>query len=109
MATYVFIESRDPFESGDTRFVADTAAALKQSGEEVTVFLVQNGVLGARANARGSAVGQLAEAGIAVLADGFSLRERGIAKRELAGGVREGTIDMLVDLIATENSKAIWH
>src|SRR5215470_20028634 len=65
MSSYVFIESRDPFESGDARFVADTAAALKQRGEQVTVFLVQNGVLGARARARGSNISQLADAGVA--------------------------------------------
>jgi hypothetical protein len=29
MTNYVFIESRDPFESRDAGFVADTATALK--------------------------------------------------------------------------------
>jgi len=109
MATYVFIESRDPFEFGDTRFVADAAAALKQRGEEVTVFLVQNGVLAARAKARGSQISRLADAGVALLADEFSLRERGIAGNELASGVRASSIEGLVDLIARENAKAIWH
>ncbi|GEM_PF-448575 len=86
MARYVFIESRDPFESRDTQFVADTAAALKQRGHEVTVFLAQNGVLAARRNARSSYLKQLTEAGVSVLADDFSLRERGIAGAE--AGVR---------------------
>ena len=45
MSNYVFIESRDPFESADTSFLADTAASLKKRGNNVTVFLVQNGVL----------------------------------------------------------------
>ena len=47
MTNYLFIESRDPFGSTDT-FVADTAIALKQRDNEVTIFLVQNGVLAAR-------------------------------------------------------------
>ena len=109
MSTYVFIESRDPFESADSRFVADTATALKQRGDSVTVFLVQNGVLGARARARGSHITALADAGIELLADDFSLRERGIARGELASGVKEATIGSLVDLIAREDAKAIWH
>ena len=52
MTRYVFIESRDPFESRDTQFVEDTAIAVKERGHDVTVFLVQNGVLAARTSAR---------------------------------------------------------
>ena len=52
MNHYLFIESRDPFESRDTRFVEETATALQQRGHQVTVFLVQNGVLASRQNAR---------------------------------------------------------
>ena len=52
MTRYVFIESRDPFESRDTQFLEDTAVAVKERGHEVTVFLVQNGVLAARQSTR---------------------------------------------------------
>jgi hypothetical protein len=75
----------------------------------VTVFLVQNGVLGARARARGSHLPELAKARVTLLADGFSLRERGIGAGDLAAGVQEASIDTLVELIAQENIKAIWH
>jgi hypothetical protein len=106
---YVFIESRDPFESADTAFVADTAAALRQRGRPVTVFLVQNGVLATRAGARGSQVPRLAEAGVTVLADDFSLAERGIQPAELQAGVREAPIGALVDLVMQPGTKAVWH
>ena len=109
MANYVFIESRDPFESRDTEFVAETAAALKGRGNEVTVFLVQNGVLAARRGARGSHLPRLAEAGVLLLADDFSLCERGIAEAELLPGVRQANIDSLVDFLAREDTKAVWH
>ena len=79
---YVFIESRDPFESTDTGFVADAAIALRERGREVAVFLLQNGVLATRAAAQRSHVGRLVEAGVSVLADDFSLRERGIDARD---------------------------
>ena len=107
MARYVFIESRDPFESRDTQFIEDTAVAVKERGHEVTVFLVQNGVLAARKTA--GRLGRLAEAGVTVLADDFSLRERGIKAGELAPGIRESGIDVLVDAIVQENTKALWH
>jgi len=109
MTRYVFIESRDPFESRDARFVVDTATALKQRDNEVTVFLVQNGVLACRKNAAGSHLPQLAKAGVALLADDFSLRERGIEPREMTTGIQPSSIDTLVDLLARENTKAIWH
>jgi sulfur relay (sulfurtransferase) complex TusBCD TusD component (DsrE family) len=109
MSSYVFIESRDPFESRDTRFVAETAAALKERGHPVTIFLVQNGVLAARQQAQNSDLAPLAKAGVTLLADAFSLRERGIASAELSAGIQESSIDLLVELLVQQNTKAIWH
>jgi len=106
---YVLIESRDPFDSADTGFVADTAAALRGLGRPVTVYLVQNGVLASRVGARGSQVPRLAQAGVTVLADDFSLRERGIEGAEITWGVQEASIDTLVDLVMRPDAKAIWH
>lgn len=107
MTRYVFIESRDPFESRDTQFLEDTALAVKERGHEVTVFLVQNGVLAARESARRLA--RLAEAGVTLLADDLSLRERGITARELAPSIRESGMDALVEALVQENTKAMWH
>jgi len=107
MSRYIFIESRDPFESRDTRFIEETAAWVKERGHEVTVFLVQNGVLAARQSAR--QLGRLTEAGVTVLADDLSLRERGIKSDELAPNIRESGIEALVDALVQENTKALWH
>lgn len=107
MTRYVFIESRDPFESRDTEFVADTAIAVKERGHDVTVFLVQNGVLAARKSVR--RLGRLAKAGVTLLADDFSLRERGIKTDELADGVHATGIGTLVDALVQPNTKALWH
>jgi len=102
MSSYVFIESRDPFESRDTRFIEETAIAVKERGHDVTVYLVQNGVLAARMSAR--RLGRLAEAGVTVLADDLSLRERGITAEELAPSIRESGIDALVEAIVQKNT-----
>ena len=107
MSSYVFIESRDPFESRDTRFIEETAIAVKERGHDVTVYLVQNGVLAARMSAR--RLGRLAEAGVTVLADDLSLRERGMTAEELAPSIRESGIDALVEAIVQKNTKALWH
>jgi sulfur relay (sulfurtransferase) complex TusBCD TusD component (DsrE family) len=109
MTNYLFIESRDPFESRDTKFVEETAAALKQRGHSVTVFLVQNGVLAVRKNGRDTYLGRLASAGVTLLADDFSLCERGIQPSELQAGIQQSGIEKLVDMLVQENAKAIWH
>ena len=109
MSKYIFIETRDPFESRDTQFVETTATALKQSGHEVTVFLVQNGVLATRRNAADSYLSRLTAAGVNLLADDFSLCERGIQSAELQPGVQSSSIETLVDALLQSNTKAIWH
>ena len=109
MPNYLFIESRDLFETRDTRFIEETATALRQQGHEVTVFLLQNGVLAARQTARNSVLANLAEGGVKILADDFSLRERGIEKAELASGIQLSNMDTLVDSLVQNDTKAIWH
>jgi sulfur transfer complex TusBCD TusB component (DsrH family) len=109
MGNYLYIESRDPFESRDTDFVAETASALKERGNEVAVFLVQNGVLAARKNARHKYISQLANAGVTVLADDFSLSERGIEPAAVHSAVKQSNVESLVDMILADDTKAIWH
>ena len=107
MTEYVLIESRDPFESRDTEFLEQTAMAIRERGHPVTVFLVQNGVFAARKTA--ARFKRLTDAGLLLLADDFSLRERGIKPSELAQGIQESGISSLVDAITQPNTKAIWH
>jgi intracellular sulfur oxidation DsrE/DsrF family protein len=108
MANYLLIESRDPFDSNDTRFCCDLAKQLKQQGEAVTVFLVQNGVLPSRAGARADQLSELANAGIEILADEFSLRERGIPFDRLKPGIKPAPLDVVIDRLS-DGCKAIWH
>jgi hypothetical protein len=51
----------------------------------------------------------LAEAGVTVLADDLSLRERGIKPEELAPSIRESGIHALVEALVEINTKALWH
>lgn len=109
MSDYLFIETRDPFTFSDTRFVVETAVALKQNGHNVTVFFIQNGVFALRKNIRASAIPHLLETGVKLLADDFSLRERGILSGEVAHDIQPSNIETLVELLVEENTKAIWH
>jgi predicted peroxiredoxin len=108
MGRYLLIESRDPFESNDAAQFAHLAAALAAAGDEVTVFLVQNGVLPARRGARAGALAELAAGGVRVLADDFSLRERAIPVERLAPGIAAASLELVVDRMA-RGDKTIWH
>jgi sulfur relay (sulfurtransferase) DsrF/TusC family protein len=109
MANYIFIETRDPFSSTDTDFVLDTATGLRRRGHDVTVFFAQNGVLAVRQMAKNPYVSLLVRADITVLADDFSLCERGILPGELSDGVHDADIGMLVDLLIKDDTRALWH
>ena len=109
MSNYVFIESRNPFDSSDTAFVAEAAIALQKKGHSVTVFLVQNGVLAARRQERRTQLASVLESGVTVLADDSSLRQRGISSEECAAGLKSETIEYLADLLIRDDTKAIWH
>ena len=110
MAKYLVVETRDPFDSRDVDDVYDLAAGLADDdSNDVTVFLVRNGVLPVRKqSAAAERVAQLAKT-VTVLTDAFSLHERGIEVDEVVDGVQSADIDTLVDLIAEEGRKVIWH
>jgi predicted peroxiredoxin len=108
MAKFLLIESRDSLESNDARTYCELATGLVKDGNEVTLFLVQNGVLPARKSPASRALVATAEAGVTVLADEFSLKERGITSDRLAPGVKSAPLDHVIDLLSA-GAKAMWH
>ena len=108
MATYLFIESRDPFDSSDSSYFAELVEGTSGRGNKTTLFLVQNGVLPARKGSKHSAmIAKLIKGKVKVLADRFSAKERAI--RTLVDGVELIDINQLVDLLLEPGTKAIWH
>jgi predicted peroxiredoxin len=108
MTHFVFVESRDPLESADCQTIQELAEGLAGRGHRVTLFLVQNAVLPARAGSRFSGqLTELASRGVRVMADDFALRERAIA--ECAGGVSAAGFDELARLIMEPDTRALWH
>ena len=108
MAKYLFIESRDPFDSADSQYFAELVEGISNRGNETTLFLVQNGVLPLRRGAKqNETVSKLVNGKVKVLADGFSLNERGI--NNPMDGVETSDMDRLVDLLLEPGVKAIWH
>ena len=110
MPGYLLIESRDPFECADSKHFFDLAQSLAKdkASAPVTLFLVQNGVFPARKCEHSPALAALRKGGVEVLADEFSLRERGIPSARLISGVQAAALDVVLDQLA-EGRKALWH
>jgi predicted peroxiredoxin len=108
MSKYLLIESREPFESPDGGRWGALAAGLAREGLSVTLFLVQNGVFVARIGARTEALTSAVRAGVTILADEFSLRERGIPKERLAAAVTPSSLDAVLEHLE-QGGKALWH
>ncbi|MBI2374789.1 MAG: DsrE family protein [Deltaproteobacteria bacterium] len=108
MSKYMLIESRDPFESNDVAFSYELATGLIRAGHEVTLLLVQNGVLPARSGAKAEGLASLIQAGVKVVADEFSLAERGIEGSRLKAGITPTPIDIVVDHLEAGH-KTLWH
>ncbi len=108
MAKYLFIESRDPYDSADSPNLLELVKGVRERNQDVMLFLIQNGVLATRDGARHSErYRDLARAGVSVLADSFSLRERAIDR--VVDGVKPAEIERLVGLLLEPGTKAIWH
>lgn len=108
MATYVVIETKDPYERRSPRAFQEVVRGLAARGNRVVLFLAQDAVQAARPGSRfAQDLATLAQQGISVRADRFGLRERGIAGP--APGVEESDISDLIPLILEPGAKAFWH
>ena len=108
MQNFLLMESRANFDRPEGGFCVELARTLAGAGHSVTVLLVQNGVLPARATAHARGLAELIAAGVPVLADEFSLAERGIPAHRLAGGIRMTSLDSVIDRMV-DGWKVLWH
>lgn len=106
---YLMIGSRDPFESRDVGcFLFATAVDLRSAGHRVTVFLVQNGALAARRGALVPSLEDALHAGVEVVVDEFSLKERGIGPEQMAPALATAPIAFVIDRMVA-GDKVLWH
>lgn len=108
MARYLIVESRDPREYRGSAYILTLAGKLKDMGHDVTVYLIENGVLAAKNGSKaGKALFDLSTRGVKLLAEDVSLKARGIG--QIVQGVTTSTIDQLADLLVDGCDKVIWH
>ncbi|XLQ12182.1 MAG: DsrE family protein [cyanobacterium endosymbiont of Epithemia adnata isolate EadnSB Bon19] len=105
MSQYFLIESKSPFESTEVIHDYQLASDLAKSGHEVTLFLVENGVLATRSTIIPPELANLNL--VKVLADRFSLEERGIEYSEVNSGIEVSTISSVADAMG-QGQKTLW-
>lgn len=108
MSSYLLLGSRDPFSSRDAEYVFDLAVQLKQAGNDVTLLLLENGVLAARAGASAQGLDAALSAGVSVKADSFALRERGIVGDRVRSDVEPASLELVIDHLAAGH-KTLWN
>lgn len=101
MRDYVLILSHSTLESVDAQRGLSLAIDLALQGEEVTLYLVQNGVFASEDWLRPALA-----SGVRVLADEFSLQERGISRRPV--NVQASPLDFVLDRLEA-GAQVIWH
>jgi sulfur transfer complex TusBCD TusB component (DsrH family) len=100
----VIFESNAPCSG---RAVEETLEAVRLSAPFAALVLVQDGVQLALAPA--TLCSELAEVGVRVLVDRFSLKLRGLAEDRLCSGGEIAEMAEIVDLLALDGVRAIWH
>ena len=65
-------------------------------------------MLAARQGASCASLAETVRAGVSVVADGFSLRERAIPERALQAGIVPAALERVVDALA-DGAKTLWH
>lgn len=107
MSDYLLIETRDHFEVAAVNQDYQLAKDLSNAGHRVTLFCAQNGVLPMRKSAAPAALTELPGEGVTLLADDFSLTERGIEQDDLADAIAVASLDLVIDKLA-QGVKTLW-
>ncbi len=105
---YLLVDSRDLQEYSGSDFILQTATGLRQQGNDVTLYLIENGVLAARRGAAAATrLSETAKAGVKILAEDSSLLTRGVSA--LTDGVTTATLDTLADLVLDGCDQVMWY
>ena len=105
MAKYFLIESQSPFDYPEVNNNYNLASDLAAAGNDVTLFLIENGVLAARSAVASQGLTSLES--VKLLADEFSLDERGIDSTELGATIEISNVTSIVDAMS-DGQKMMW-
>lgn len=108
--SYLLVETQSPFDGPASADFVDSAFELARSGRTVSLWLLQNGVLGLLAHAE-TWRERLAETPrLRMYADAFSLAQRSVDPQHLAAaGAEAADMPELVSRLMSAHCKVLWH
>ena len=108
MSSYFFIQSREPLTDPRAEGDYQLIQSLANDGNDVSVILVQNGVIPARRETHIFSFDTLCCSKAKILTDIFSLRQREINIDQLKEGLTPINIDAVIEAMLAGH-KVIWH
>jgi predicted peroxiredoxin len=107
MTNLLLVLSKDPYTTEIPNLVLDIGLIAKKKGNNVSLYLVEDGVTAARKGEFGSRLIDAKEKGIKILADDKAIQSRGL-NGNLIPDVEINEIGVLLDHIIEDNTRVAW-
>lgn len=106
MTNLLLVLSKDPYTTETPDLVLDIGLNAREKGNDVTLYLVEDGVTAARKSEFGNKLTDAQEKGIKIYADDKAMLSRSLVNK-LISGVEIKEIGTLLDFIM-DSDKVAW-
>lgn len=106
MTNLLIVLSKDPYTTETSDLVLDIGTNAKEKGNDVSIYLVEDGVTAARKSEFGNKLAAAQEKGMKVFADDKAVLSRSLTNK-IIGGVEIKEISTLLDYIM-EYDRVVW-
>ena len=107
MTNLLLVLSKDPYTTEIPNLVLDIGLNAKAKGNNVSIYLVEDGVTAARKSEFGNKLQDAKKKGINILADDKAVQSRGLGGN-LVDWVQVKEIGVLLDHIVEDNTRVAW-
>lgn len=106
MTSLLLVLSKDPYTTETPDLVLDIGLNAREKGNDVTLYLVEDGITAARKSEFGNKLTDAQEKGIKIYADDKAMLSRSLVNK-LISGVEIKEIGTLLDFIM-DSDKVAW-
>ena len=107
MTNLLLVLSKDPYTTEIPNLVLDIGLNAKAKGNNVSLYLVEDGVTAARKSEFGNKLQDATKKGITILADDKAVQSGGLDSN-LVDRVQVKEIGTLLDHIVEDNTRVAW-
>ena len=107
MTNLLLVLSKDPYTTEIPNLVLDIGLNARAKGNNVSLYLVEDGVTAARKSEFGNKLQDAKKKGITILADDKAVQSRGL-DGNLVDWIQVKEIGTLLDYIVEDNTRVAW-